>query len=75
MIQAWVIFWASFGRMFIVIDVATASLETAAKQGQAEVNNWATLNDESRDERLILARKVRADALAAKQIAAGSESE
>ena len=75
MIQAWVIFWASFGRMFIVIDVATASLETAAKQGQSEVNNWATLNDESRDERLILARKVRADALAAKQIAAGSESE
>ena len=55
MFNAWNIFWASFGRLFTVVDIATSTLETAALQGQAEVDNWASVNDAGRADRLAKA--------------------
>ena len=59
MFNAWNIIWASIGRLFTVIDVVTASAEAAALQGQAEVTEWAAINDLTRRTRVDAARDAR----------------
>lgn len=59
MFNAWVVFWATFGRIFTVIDAVGETAEIAALQGKAEVKGWADLNDEGRKARIIKARAAR----------------
>jgi len=57
--NAWKIIWASIGRFFTVMDVVTASAETAAMELQGEVDEWAEINQLTRRNRVNAARKSR----------------